>query len=104
MNVSTLDDEAPKWLSSSDRPFIKIDTQGSELGILRGSETTLAHATGVLVEVSFVALYEGQALFTEIVAWLAERGFVLRALAPAFHDPQTGALLQVDALFAPSAA
>jgi hypothetical protein len=35
-----------------------------------------------------------------VVRYLDERRFALLGLAPAFVDPTTGALLQVDGLFA----
>jgi FkbM family methyltransferase len=99
VGVSTVDAEAASRLSETDRLFIKIDTQGNELAVLRGAETALGRTVGVLAELSLVELYDGQALFGEIVDWLAERGFLLLAMEPAFHDPRTGRLLQVDALF-----
>jgi FkbM family methyltransferase len=99
VRVSTVDEQVHDRLRETDRPFLKIDTQGTELSVLRGAEATLPHAVGVLVELSFVELYEGQALFAEIVDWLAARNFLLLAMAPAFSDRRTGQLLQVDGLF-----
>jgi FkbM family methyltransferase len=102
VSVSTVDAEVATRLTESDRPFLKIDTQGNELAVLQGGRTSLARTVGVLAELSLVELYDGQALFAELVDWLAERDFLLLAMAPAFHDPRTGQLLQVDALFGDS--
>lgn len=99
VRVSTVDEQVRDRLRKTDRPFIKIDTQGSELSVLRGAEAALPRAVGILVELSLVELYEGQALFGEIVDWLAARDFFLLAIAPAFRDRRTGQLLQVDGLF-----
>lgn len=56
--------------------FLKIDTQGSELDILKGAEDTLLRsAFGVEVEVEFLPLYEGQPLFPDLHAFLADRGY-----------------------------
>jgi FkbM family methyltransferase len=99
--VSTLDAQAAMLLDSDARPFVKIDAQGSEMRVFEGAQGTLGRTVGVLVELSFVELYEGQPLFGEVVEWLADRDLILVALAPAFHDIQTRQLLQVDALFAP---
>ncbi len=99
VSVSTVDAEVASRLSESDRLFLKIDTQGNELAVLQGGQAALARTVGVLAELSLVELYGGQALFSEIIDWLAERGFLLLAMAPAFHHPRTGQLLQVDALF-----
>jgi FkbM family methyltransferase len=99
VRVSTVDEQVRHRLMDVDRPFLKIDTQGNELSVLWGAEATLRRAAGVLVELSFVELYKGQALFGEIVDWLAARNFFLLAMAPVYRDHRTGQLLQVDALF-----
>lgn len=47
--------------------FIKIDTQGSELNIIKGGENLLSkNILGLEVEVEFQAVYEKQPLFSEI--------------------------------------
>ena len=56
--------------------FLKLDTQGTELEILRGAERTVRERTvAVLSEVSFCEIYSGQALFSEVELWMRERGF-----------------------------
>jgi FkbM family methyltransferase len=57
--------------------FIKLDTQGSELEILRGGAQALRRAFAVEVEVEFVQEYLGQALFGEVDAFLRGHGFQL---------------------------
>jgi len=89
--------------------FIKLDTQGSELGILRGARRTLEHHIVALeVEVEFTRLYRDQPLFHEIDAWLEARGFTLFKLRrqtwvrrTAAHHPHlsAGQLVFADALY-----
>lgn len=58
--------------------FIKIDTQGYELEILRGAKRTLCNqVVAVEVEVEFASLYEGQPLFRDIDVFLSDCGFSL---------------------------
>jgi len=58
--------------------FLKIDTQGSELDILRGARRALdEHVIGVEVEVEFSPVYESQPVFRHVDAYLVERGFSL---------------------------
>lgn len=66
----------------SNRPdFIKVDTQGTELEILKGGEALLEdEVVGVEVEVEFFPIYEGQPLFAEVDLYLRERGFELQDL------------------------
>jgi FkbM family methyltransferase len=57
---------------------LKVDTQGSELEILKGAEASLRSSIFFAeIEVSFLERYRGQALFDEVVARLRGRGFEL---------------------------
>jgi FkbM family methyltransferase len=94
--VARLDD----WRGERSLPqpdLLKLDLQGYELEALRGAEATLPGVRYVLTEVSFVELYRGQPLFTEVVAFLAHRGFHLTGLG---HDGAAWVpLVTTDALF-----
>ena len=57
--------------------FIKIDTQGSELSILKGSDEILSETLGIEVEVEFLQLYQNQPIFSEIDTLLKKFGFEL---------------------------
>jgi len=58
--------------------FIKVDTQGTELEILKGGEDILENeVVGVEAEVEFFPLYEGQPLFSEVDVYMREKGFEL---------------------------
>jgi FkbM family methyltransferase len=57
--------------------FIKLDTQGSELDILKGGEKVLAGVLGLKVEVEFLELYKGQPLFSDVDRFIREAGFEL---------------------------
>lgn len=58
--------------------ILKIDTQGSELDVLRGSDKVLASSVVCAeVEVSFFERYKGQPLFADIQSFLGNRGFEL---------------------------
>ncbi len=78
--------------------LLKIDTQGTELQVLRGAERVLPRVRLIWVEVSFVALYEGSALFADVHAFLRSRGFRLYSIHNGFRGTD-GELLQADALF-----
>ncbi len=56
---------------------IKLDTQGSELDILRGSEHALRNCQLIIAETEFNELYSGQNLFCDLDRFLRDRGFVL---------------------------
>jgi FkbM family methyltransferase len=63
---------------------IKIDTQGSELAILKGAGALLKNVIAVETEVEFIPMYEGQPLFSDMDLWMREQGFQLRGLRRVF--------------------
>ena len=57
--------------------YMKINTQGSELEILKGSENTLQTCFGVQLEAAFAGHYKNAPKFWEIDRFLTDRGFTL---------------------------
>ena len=57
--------------------FLKLDTQGSELAILKGAETLLSQKKINLIacEVAFVPVYKNQALYHQLAEYLANFNF-----------------------------
>jgi len=79
--------------------FLKIDTQGYELEVLKGSEKTLKLITALIVEVSLVKLYEKQPLWLDIVNFLKERNFIVWSIDRVMGDISTGESYQLDITF-----
>ena len=96
VNVVTLDG----WVAEKQLPLpdlIKMDVQGFELEVLKGAKECLRHATAVLTEVSFREFYNGQCLFHDVIAFMAERDFWLASIG---HGVNFGRpLLQCDGFF-----
>lgn len=61
--------------------LLKLDVQGYELTALQGCGALLDKFKYVYVEASFIELYVGQALATEVVSFLFDRGFKLLCVA-----------------------
>ena len=78
--------------------LLKLDVQGYEYEALKGCESLLKRFSYVYCECSFVELYSGQKLASDVIAWLAARGFRLQGIYNAFYDPQ-GVAIQADFLF-----
>jgi len=59
--------------------FIKIDTQGSELRILKGAENLLneKRINVLKIEVSTIAVYQDQVMFSDVDIYLRSKGYVL---------------------------
>jgi FkbM family methyltransferase len=97
VKVVRLDDYAFRW-QSSQRMLLKLDVQGFELDVLRGSTDFLKQCAFVYAECSEMALYTGQALFPEVRSFLVEHGFRhVRSLNEQYAD---GQMIQADHLFA----
>jgi FkbM family methyltransferase len=63
------------------KAMLKLDVQGFELTALEGCDDLIERFRYVYVEASFVELYSGQALATELIAYLFGKGFELVCVA-----------------------
>ena len=84
IELTTLDD----WTREAgvgEIDVIKLDTQGSELGVLEGASRSLESVRALEVEVEFNEMYRGQPLFGDVDRHLRERGFVLWRLKHLVH-------------------
>jgi 2-O-methyltransferase len=60
--------------------FLWLDTQGSELSILKSAPRVLKTVKAMLLEVEFVELYKDQPLFADVKTWLEANGFKFVAM------------------------
>lgn len=89
MEHTTLD----MWATGSGIEYvdhIKIDTQGSELLVLKGAENLLGKVRSLELEVEFNPIYQGQPLFSDVDTFLRQHGFVLWKLTNFVHYGQEG--------------
>lgn len=78
--------------------LLKIDVQGFELEVLKGSENLLGSFSYIYCECSFIELYEGQPIAYEIIDFLAQLGFYLDGIHNLHHN-EKGVSIQADFLF-----
>lgn len=84
VTITTLD----SWCRANNVTTVdamKLDTQGSELGVLQGAEHTLQTVQLLEIEVEFNPTYHGQPLFGDVDAYLRARGFLLWRLDNLVH-------------------
>jgi len=85
------------------RPILmKIDVQGGELDVLKGAADALPLIDSIYAEVSFLTLYEGQPLASDITAYLHDNGFTLRGVYNHYFAAGVGPT-QADFLYVQSA-
>jgi FkbM family methyltransferase len=82
--------------------LLKLDVQGYELSVLKGARELLAGRNiGCLVlEVTFIPLYENQATFHDLVALLSDHQYDLMGFYNFAHSPQHR-LMWCEMVFAP---
>lgn len=81
-----------------DSALLKLDVQGFELSALQGCGRLLERFRYVYVEASFIELYVGQALATEVIEFLFSRGFSLVCVANLSYGASVRPI-QADFLF-----
>lgn len=97
--VITLDSVFDTYRKSSEKTFLKIDTQGFETQVLDGASKNLQNIFAVQLELSIVPLYDNQDIYKYFFTFFEKNGFTLWSLIPGFADTATGQLLQFDAVF-----
>lgn len=80
--------------------LLKLDVQGFELEVLRGSRIALDAAEFVLLEVSTLNYNRGAPLVAEVLDFMNQRGFVLFDIADLGRKSNDQVLFQMDVLFA----
>ncbi len=78
--------------------LLKIDVQGFELDVLRGSESLLSSFDYIYCECSYQELYVGQSLAADVVGWLSSRKFEICGTYNTSFD-SNGLAVQSDMLF-----
>ena len=76
-----------------------LSSPARRIRLLRWRKVDLVIDVFVEAELSLVKLYEGGALFDEVISFLDDRGFALVSLEGIDEEPATGQMLQVDAIF-----
>ena len=92
-------DEIANDLELKKKVMMKLDVQGFELNVLRGSENTLKNVDIILIETSFYELYKNQPLFKDIFDFLSDRGFNYFGSFEQLYDERDGKILQADSIF-----
>lgn len=78
---------------------VKIDVQGYESHVIAGGTGLLGLAAFVVVETSFVPLYEGQPLFADVYRQMISLGFAYGGAVETSRSKVDGCIMQEDALF-----
>ena len=78
--------------------FLKMDTQGSDLQILKGAEETLSKIYAVQSELSVIPLYQEMPAYNEVIDYLCENNYALSYIHPVLQDKYMR-LVECDGVF-----
>ena len=84
VDVRTLDDVIPEFRKErgTNNIFLKLDTQGFDLEVLRGGVKTLGSLRALQFEASVQRIYEGMPRYDEVIRYLEDRGFAISGIFP----------------------
>jgi FkbM family methyltransferase len=68
------------------RPYLKLDTQGFDLEVLRGARKTLGEVRALQTEASVIGIYKGMPGYLDALRYLDERGFDVTGFYPVSRD------------------
>ena len=94
VKVSTLDLEVR---GTKEILLIKIDTQGSELGVLKGGVATLQRTSFVISEMNNHEDYKNASKYNEVDAFLRANNFILADIIVAHRSD--GRVIEYDAIY-----
>ncbi|MBN2474317.1 MAG: FkbM family methyltransferase [Pirellulales bacterium] len=80
------------------RVFLKLDTQGYDLEVLKGAQGCLDRILGLQSEISVEALYEGMPDYLDSLAQYNAQGFTLANLCTAARNNRTKRVIEYDCL------
>lgn len=99
--VYRLDDFLRKSLKNDEINILKIDTQGFELEVLKGS-TGLINQNKIkyiIIELMTIRKYSKASLYDKILDFLHSHGFYLLDFHQSYYEQDTGLLSEFDAIF-----
>lgn len=79
--------------------FVKLDTQGSELNILKGAVKTFKNVQVIMLEISLHEYNEDVPKLDSVVAFMRKYGFIMFDIVDLHYVDDV--LIQIDAMFCP---
>jgi FkbM family methyltransferase len=84
----------------SPRVFLKMDTQGYDLEVVKGAESCINRILGLLSELSVQPTYENMPSYLEALKMYEQMGFKLIHLSEADRNPKTSEIIEYDCIMA----
>jgi len=79
--------------------FLKLDTQGYDLEVLKGAAESIVYISGIQSEISCKAIYESMPTHIESLEYFDSLGYKITGIFPLSHDKEDMSLLEFDCVF-----
>ena len=99
INVEKLDNFKKDISKLEKNLLLKIDTQGSEIDVLKGASKVIKDIKCFFIEVSLVHLYKNQKLWLDIIKYMKKLNFSVWSVDQLLRNNNTGQTYQVDIFF-----
>lgn len=88
VEVRRLDDLLPEIVKNIDDPkiYLKMDTQGYDLEVLKGAESSVERVLGLQSELSVIPIYQQMPDYIQSLSKFREMGFEVTGLYPIVRD------------------
>ncbi|MEO0972394.1 MAG: FkbM family methyltransferase [Pseudomonadota bacterium] len=96
-------DVLDRYVDQVGRNALKIDAEGFELPILRGGTELLRKSELVILEVSLIRRYDGEAMLDQILPFMSEQGFALYEIIELSRRRAGAPTTFMDVAFVPAA-
>ena len=87
------------WNWDKKSAFLKIDTEGHDLEVIKGAAGILDKIHLIMVEAALVSRYKGEPVFRDVVKTLGEFGFQTCKVQRLYPDPVRGVDTGMDLVF-----
>jgi FkbM family methyltransferase len=100
VTIRRLDDVIETCLSGiqSPRIYLKMDTQGFDLEVVKGAESVLANVLALQTEISFKSIYHQMPGFMESLKEVQKRGFEVVDFLPVASDLDQLSAIEMDCI------
>lgn len=99
VEMTTIDGILAQQAAHDAKVFLKSDTQGYDLEVLRGASRSLERIVGAQVETALCPIYLGQPKWPAIVDFLAPYRFDVHLVIPGYFSRAYGRLMEMDMVF-----
>lgn len=98
VSIKTLDSMHDEIFRIENEPriYLKMDTQGYDLEVLKGASEFVRKVLALQSEVSVLPLYDGMPDYLEAIATFRSYGFAVSGFYPVFVEPNSHAIIEFD--------